>query len=86
MIAVEVCLHSVEGDQMQVVKVVVSEDKGAWIGYLQEYPDYWTQGETLDELKETSFRVLRWANIGQSQSRRSCRCVKRAKRPEGELA
>jgi hypothetical protein len=21
-------------------------------GYLQDYPDYWTQGETLDDLKE----------------------------------
>ena len=23
-----------------------------WIGYLEEYPDYKTQGETLEELKE----------------------------------
>lgn len=23
-----------------------------WLGYLEEYPDYITQGETLDELKE----------------------------------
>jgi len=23
-----------------------------WLGYLEEYPDYKTQGETLDELKE----------------------------------
>jgi hypothetical protein len=37
---------------MQVVKIVYWEDDGAWIGYLQEYPDYWTQGETLDDLKE----------------------------------
>lgn len=37
---------------MNVVKIVFWEDDGAWLGYLQEYPDYWTQGETLDELKE----------------------------------
>ena len=37
---------------MQVVKIVYWEEDGAWIGYLQEYPDYWTQGETLDDLKE----------------------------------
>jgi predicted RNase H-like HicB family nuclease len=37
---------------MQVVKIVVWEDEGAWLGYLQDYPDYWTQGETLDDLKE----------------------------------
>jgi predicted RNase H-like HicB family nuclease len=23
-----------------------------WIGYLEEYPDYRTQGETLEDLKE----------------------------------
>jgi len=37
---------------MQVVKVVVWEAEGAWLGYLQEYPDYRTQGDTLEDLKE----------------------------------
>ena len=37
---------------MNVVKIVYWEDDGAWLGYLQDYPDYWTQGETLDDLKE----------------------------------
>jgi len=23
-----------------------------WLGYLQEYPDYMTQGETIEELQE----------------------------------
>ena len=23
-----------------------------WLGYLAEFPDYWTQGKTLDELQE----------------------------------
>ena len=23
-----------------------------WLGYLEEFPDYWTQGEMLDELQE----------------------------------
>ena len=36
---------------MPTVKYVYWED-GAWLGYLQDYPDYWTQGETLDDLKE----------------------------------
>jgi len=36
---------------MPVVKFVYWEEDGAWIGYLQEYPDYWTQGETSDDLK-----------------------------------
>jgi predicted RNase H-like HicB family nuclease len=37
---------------MARVNIVYWEEDGAWLGYLQEYPDYWTQGETLDDLKE----------------------------------
>ena len=37
---------------VNVIKIVYWEDEGAWIGYLQDYPDYWTQGETLDDLKD----------------------------------
>ncbi|HEX3128106.1 MAG TPA: type II toxin-antitoxin system HicB family antitoxin [Thermoanaerobaculia bacterium] len=37
---------------MQKVNFVYWEEEGAWLGYLQEYPDYWTQGETLEDLEE----------------------------------
>jgi predicted RNase H-like HicB family nuclease len=37
---------------MKTIKIVVWEEDGAWLGYLQDYPDYWTQGETEDDLKE----------------------------------
>jgi hypothetical protein len=37
---------------MPVVKVMVWQAGDAWLGYLQEYPDYWTQGESLDDLRE----------------------------------
>ena len=36
---------------MQTTKFVYWEEDGAWLGYLQDYPDYWTQGETFDDLK-----------------------------------
>ena len=36
---------------MSVVKFVYWEDDGAWLGYLQDYPDYWTQGDTFEDLK-----------------------------------
>lgn len=32
--------------------MVYWQDEEFWIGYLEEYPDYLTQGETLDELME----------------------------------
>jgi hypothetical protein len=37
---------------LPTVKFVNCEEDGAWIGYLQDYPDYWTQGESLDDLKD----------------------------------
>jgi len=36
----------------QVVRMVYWEEDGAWVGYIQDYPDYWTQGKSLDDLKE----------------------------------
>lgn len=27
-------------------------DDDTWLGYLEEFPDYWTQGETEEELRE----------------------------------
>jgi predicted RNase H-like HicB family nuclease len=37
---------------MQTIKFVYWEEDSTYIGYLQDYPDYWTQGETLDDLKD----------------------------------
>ncbi len=37
---------------MKTVQYVYWQREDAWIGHLAEYPDYWTQGRSLDELKE----------------------------------
>jgi hypothetical protein len=37
---------------MSSVKIIYWEEDGAWLGYLAEFPDYRTQGETLDDLRE----------------------------------
>jgi len=37
---------------MSAVEIVYWEEDGAWLGYLREYPDYWTQGESLEDLRE----------------------------------
>lgn len=50
---------------MQTVKYVRWEEDGAWIGYLQDYPDYWTQGDTLDDLKEHLQDLYRDLTSGQ---------------------
>jgi len=37
---------------MKTAKFIHWQDGDAWLGYMEEYPDYWTQGETLDDLIE----------------------------------
>jgi len=37
---------------MKSIRYVHWQDGDMWLGYLDEYPDYMTQGETIDELEE----------------------------------
>ena len=37
---------------MKSLRYVYWQDDDMWLGYLDEYPDYMTQGETLDDLQE----------------------------------
>ena len=37
---------------MQTAQYVYRQDKEMWLGFLEEYPDYRTQGATREELQE----------------------------------
>ncbi len=37
---------------MQSARYIYWQEDDAWLGYFEEYPDYWTQGASLDDLKE----------------------------------
>jgi predicted RNase H-like HicB family nuclease len=37
---------------MKTVRYIYWQDGEVWLGYLEEYPDYMTQGQTIDELQE----------------------------------
>ena len=37
---------------MKIQKYTYWQDDGIWLGYFEEYPDYWTQGETIEELED----------------------------------
>ena len=50
---------------MPTVKYIYWEEDGGWLGYLQDFPDYWTQGETLDDLKEHLRDLYRDLSGGQ---------------------
>ncbi len=38
--------------KMKRIKFIYWQDNDWWLGYLEEYPEYLTQGRTFDELKE----------------------------------
>jgi len=40
------------GNSMNRQRFIYWQDDDMWLGYLDEFPDYMTQGETLDELKD----------------------------------
>ncbi len=36
---------------MTTKKYVYWQEEDMWLGYIEEYPDYWTQGESREELR-----------------------------------
>jgi predicted RNase H-like HicB family nuclease len=41
------------------------QEDDAWLGYLEEFPDYWTQGGSLRELKENLADIYRELTSGR---------------------
>jgi predicted RNase H-like HicB family nuclease len=37
---------------METIKFVYYQEDDKWVGWMEEYPDYRTQGNTLNELKD----------------------------------
>ena len=50
---------------MQSIRYVYWKDSDFWLGYLEEYPDYITQGETLEELKSNLLDIYNDINGGE---------------------
>jgi hypothetical protein len=42
----------IQENTMEKKKYVYWQDDDMWLGYLEEYPDYMTQGETIEELQD----------------------------------
>lgn len=45
-------------------KYVYWKDEDMWLGYLEEFPAYWTQGETEKELKENLIDIYKELSSG----------------------
>ena len=37
---------------MKTMRYVYWQHEDAWLGYPEEFPDYWTQGDSIEELRE----------------------------------
>lgn len=49
---------------MTSVGITYWEDDGMWLGYLDEFPDYMTQGTSLEDLKEHLLDLFADLNSG----------------------
>jgi predicted RNase H-like HicB family nuclease len=49
-------------------KYIYRQDDDMWLGYLEEYPDYWTQGETEEELRENLLDIYSELTSGNIQN------------------
>ena len=50
---------------MQKIKYTYWKDDKMWLGCLQEYPDYLTQGETIKELEENLRDIYKDLSSGE---------------------
>ena len=49
---------------MERKRYIYWKNKDMWLVYIEEYPDYMTQGETLEELKENLKDIYRELSSG----------------------
>lgn len=49
---------------MERLKYVFWQDENMWLGYLEEYPDYMTQGKTKNELIDNLKDIYAELNSG----------------------
>ena len=49
---------------MKTEKYIYWQDGGMWVGYFEEYPDYWTQGETEEELRDNLLDIYKELTSG----------------------
>lgn len=47
---------------MEKVKYVYYKEDDMWVGYLEQYPDYMTQGEAIEELEENLVDIYKEMN------------------------
>ena len=49
-------------------RYVYWQDEDMWLGYLEDYPDYWTQGESEKELRDNLLDIYKDVSEGNIPS------------------
>lgn len=49
---------------MEIKKFIYYKEDDMFVGWLEEYPDYRTQGDTLEELRENLLDIYNELNAG----------------------
>ena len=49
---------------MEKTKYIYWRDQDIWLGFLEDYPDYWTQGQTEEELRENLTDIFKELTSG----------------------
>ena len=50
---------------MSTARYVYWKENNQWIGYFEEYPDYMTQGDSIEDLRESLKDLFRDLTSGQ---------------------
>jgi hypothetical protein len=45
------------------INIIYKEEKGWFVGHIQEYPDYESQGRTLEELKDNLIEIYKRGDV-----------------------
>ena len=53
---------------MRTIRYIHWQDGDMWLGYLEEFPDYMTQGETQEELQENLRNIYEELTSGRIPS------------------
>ena len=61
---------------MERKKYIYWQGDRMWLGYLDEYPDYMTQGETFEELKENLRDIYNELNSGNIRAKVLCQKIR----------
>lgn len=65
-------LHVLMRGGMWTVRYIYWQDEEMWLGYLEEFPDYMTQGESHDELQDNLRDLYHELTHGETSCVRMC--------------